>query len=473
MKKKTVCGVAFLLALAMLSGCAGEAMEPTSVNQGMLLEKSAQEQSVYSFPEKFTGDWTGQDGRLTIHADAQVVAELGTDLPTATLAPREFTQADVDNLLRVFLKGEPLYAYTQTKQELQTNLDYINSPDWQSDPAKPRDPASLEKRRQELNDWYQAEIAKAPAEKPIVHGFSDSENPWEVSGTATVDGKKWEVSIDNCSDLEPAYRWISAQILRSDYKYRDYEVPLPEVDRETAVAYGNALMEELGFDNMVLDDVQMGELDGKPDKGLWELYYTPTVNGIPISSIRRDRKWTDDQGNVYHTYEYENYGGSEETNPDTVSWYMECIRLDVGKEGVLSFYWAAPSTQPVVREEHTAMLPFDEIAAIADTMLPVVIIGPSEARPLVEIDRINGFETRMDVELTKVSLSLMRVRDKGSLQGIVVPVWDFWGTSDWYDPEPSEAHYTAHMVKGRNTEFGPLLTLNAIDGTVVSRLFGY
>ena len=50
-------------------------------------------------------------------------------------------------------------------------------------------------------------------------------------------------------------------------------------------------------------------------------------------------------------------------------------------------------------------------------MLPVVVIGPSEARSLVEIDKINGDETYMDVEITKVSLSLMRIRDKGSLRG--------------------------------------------------------
>ena len=36
------------------------------------------------------------------------VAEQGTVLPTATVEPRTFTQEDVDNLLRVFLKGESL-----------------------------------------------------------------------------------------------------------------------------------------------------------------------------------------------------------------------------------------------------------------------------------------------------------------------------------------------------------------------------
>lgn len=102
-------------------------------------------------------------------------------------------------------------------------------------------------------------------------------------------------------------------------------------------------------------------------------------------------------------------------------------------------------------------------------MLPVVVVGPKETS-LVDLDRINGDETRMDVEITKVSLTLMRIRDKGSLQGTIVPVWDFWGTWDWYEPREDA---TESMRKGANYTTQPMLTLNAIDGSVVSRQLGY
>ena len=102
MKKNKMQLLSCLLALTMLSGCAAHQTQPeaTSINQAMLIEKSAQEQESFSFPEKFTGDWTAQEGKLTIHADAQVVAEQGVVLPTATVTPREFTQEDVDTLMR-------------------------------------------------------------------------------------------------------------------------------------------------------------------------------------------------------------------------------------------------------------------------------------------------------------------------------------------------------------------------------------
>lgn len=468
MKKKTMRMLSAALAVTLLSGCgAAQTNTPaeTSVNQAMLLEKSAQPQeSAYTFPKKFTGDWTGQEGKLTIHADAQVVAELGTALPTATVEPREFNQEDVDNLLKVFLKGEPLYSHVQTKQELQGHLDYINSPDWTSDPGKPSDPASLEARRKELNAWYTAEIAKAPEEKPILHGFSDSDDPKWIGGTATVDGIKWEVSIRN--DIDGG--WTAAYIERTDYKYRDYSIQLPDASKEESIARGNALMQALGLQNFVLTDAQQWSVELPGDNGIWRLYYAPTVNGFPIAGARQDITQTHD-GTVYQDYQYWDYACKDSENPDTVSWDLENILLDVGKNGVLRFAWTAPSTKPVVRQAESTLLPFEEIASIANTMLPEVIVGPKET-PLTQLDQYNGFDTRMDVDITKVSLSLMRIRDKGSLQGTIVPVWDFWGTSDWYDAEPNAYGY---QEKGMNYDFQPMLTLNAVDGTVVDRQLGY
>lgn len=447
MKKKIVPILFGILALTMLSGCgAPQAQtEPTTVNQAMLIEKSSQPQETYSFPDRFTGDWTTQEGKLTIHADAPVVAEQGVALPTATVEPREFTQADVDNLLRVFLKGEALYSHVQTKDELQASLDHINSPEWQADPdSSAQTPEQLETRRKELNAWYTAEIAKAPNEKPIIHGFSDSNDPTRISGFATVNGLEYDISFDNGD-------WREANITRKDYKYNDWSESWGGISKEDAVAQADALIQDLGFGNMVLDDAQ------KWENGSWRLYYAPTVNGFSQSSIRKDTLEGD-----FRFYQYWDYKASDSENPDTVTWWKENIQIVMGKDGLLSFTWTAPTTIPVIKQEHTAILPFEEIASIANTMLPVVIVGPKD-HSLVDLDRMNGFDTKMDVEITKVSLNLMRIRDKGSLQGTIVPVWDFWGTSSWYRADEQPQNYDTQ----------PMLTLNAIDGTVVSRELGY
>jgi len=454
MKKQKIQLLSGLLALTMLSGCGGAKgeTESTSVNQAMLIEQSSQEQGNYTFPERFTGDWTSQEGKLTIHADAQVVAEQGVVLPTATVTPRQFDQADVDNLLKVFLKGAPLYDRVSTKQELREILEDIRATEYKPDPDAATMPQEeLDARQKELIAWYEAELEKAPEERPVIHGFSDSHDPKAISGTATVDGIPLEVSINR--------EWGNAIIAREGLKYGCYPFDENQAypDEKEAIAQADALMKELGLDNMACDDVQLWE------HGILRLYYVPTVNGIRLSSIREDHMEAD--GTRSH-YQYWDYGASEEKNPDTVSWRMENIQVFVGKDGIYSFEWRFPSGAVTVKTEQTALLPFEEIASIAGTMLPVVVIGPTEAHTLVDLDRINGVDTKMDVTITKVSLTLMRIRDKGSLQGTIVPVWDFWGTWDWYDADGQDEAEHNYTVQ-------PMLTLNAIDGSVVSRLFGY
>ena len=453
MKKKIIPILSGILALTMLSGCgAPQAQtEPTTVNQAMLIEKSGQAQESYTFPEHFTGDWTSQEGKLTIHADAPVVAEQGVVLPIATVEPREFTQADVDNLLRVFLKGEPLYEFVQTKQELRDHLEYVKSPEWRPDPDAPEQtPEQLEQRRKDIIAYHSKLMETAPEEKPIVHGFHDSGDRKEVSGSAMVDGVEYEVSIWN----QVGEPWTRAIITRQDYKYMEKQ-DWGGISKEEAIAQGDALMQALGLDAMELDDVQ------QRDTGEWQLCYMPTVNGFCLSSIREDVVETNGGEKVSH-FQYYTYLASEETNADPVSWPMETVWIHVGKDGILDFTWQSPSGEMIVKEKQTALLPFEEIASIANTMLPVVIVGP-KSHSLVDLDRINGFDTKMDVEITKVSLNLMRIRDKGSLQGTIVPVWDFWGTSSWYRADEQPQNYDTQ----------PMLTLNAIDGTVVSRELGY
>lgn len=461
MKKRPLQITACLLAMTLLTGCGAQAApaEPTTISQAALLEKSAQPQDSYTFPEKFTGDWKGQEGRLTIHADAKVEAPQGVILPTATVEPRDFTQADVDNLVRVLLKGQTLYAHTKTKQELQDWADKIRSPQWTPDPDKGlTTPEQIEQERQRILADYDAMLATAPEEVPVIHGFSDSPKENRISGWAMVDGEKYEVFVDNSTDATSS---DFAEIVRQAYNYSgsngnpEYWGDIP---KDEAIAQGDALIQELGLTHMVLDDAQLA------DSGTWQLYYVPTVNGLRLPSIQ-ERVENHIEG--YTDTLYWRYTGWEEENPDTVYWPMESICLDVGKEGVLSFRWNDPATEPVVKQTQTSLLPFEEIAAIADAMLPVVVIGPHESRSLVEIDQINGDTSYMDVEITKVSLSLMRIRDKGSLHGTIVPVWDFWGSLDWYGFEGP------YGQKGSQITTQPMLTLNAIDGSVVSRLFGY
>ena len=63
----------------------------------------------------------------------------------------------------------------------------------------------------------------------------------------------------------------------------------------------------------------------------------------------------------------------------------------------------------------------------------------------------------------------MRIRDKyDDTQGRIVPVWDFWGTARWYTED--DAYQGLINDEGAHTI---VLTINALDGTVIDRELGY
>ena len=64
--------------------------------------------------------------------------------------------------------------------------------------------------------------------------------------------------------------------------------------------------------------------------------------------------------------------------------------------------------------------------------------------------------------MNRVHLGLMRIKAKDTRgEGLLIPVWDFWGTRDF----PADS--------GEYVDEQILLTVNAIDGTVIDRDLGY
>ena len=219
------------------------------------------------------------------------------------------------------------------------------------------------------------------------------------------------------------------------------ELPEPltvDFPLEDAIRQGDALMEELGFEHVVCDSAYPVLFTRSRETG-YELQYVRCLNGFPIS-------WTPIRGGAVP--EDESYSGA---------WHYEVITLDYTKDGLVYFYWVSPHTEPVLQVEDTQLMPFDQIVEIFAKM---IMVKNSDVQVANEQ---NGFDTVRNYDITKVKLGLMRIKAKDSFdEGLLVPVWDFWGRSVWEWP-------------GGTTDFGEeiVLTINAIDGSVIDRELGY
>ena len=103
------------------------------------------------------------------------------------------------------------------------------------------------------------------------------------------------------------------------------------------------------------------------------------------------------------------------------------------------------------RTENIKLLPFSEIMKIYEKMMQIqnADVLNSEDSRTYRIDRITFGYTRIYEPSTD------------SRQGLLVPVWDFFGSFE---------------VPGRETYVEPnqsFLTINAADGSVINRELGY
>ncbi len=175
--------------------------------------------------------------------------------------------------------------------------------------------------------------------------------------------------------------------------------------------------------------------------GGYVFYFTREVNGIPIT-------YTD------------TLGGATEDDIETgttVPWKYEWCNLTVGGDGTI---WEAEVSNPYaigdVQTEQVKLMDFDSIIHIYEQMMEI-----SNAN-LAEWEKLRTYHIR------KITFGYTRIYnpEADSTSGILVPVWDFFGEFDSETDEETEKRSGEHSVRS-------LMTINAIDGSLIDRELGY
>ena len=474
------------LVLGLLTGCQKTPDTPVVIqkDQEQMLQTAQQGKdnsallAALEVPERFIGDWTGVNDFVHVTADAEIVLPNADKIPTGSVGRRDFTQEDADNLIRVLLKGNTLFKELgMTKQQALERLEQLQAM------QRGEIPLDLDDGYEALPDAIEhwAEYARTAPDGdervPVETSFVfRSENLEKIKGWTELDGKVMHFFVQNCpgyldhanifsdgyGDLNSSHA-IAFSMIPEDRLSAPLTVDFPVED---AIRQGDALIAELGFENVVCDAVYpvyfskkdptlAYETDayGRLTENAWrsmilatgyELQYVRCLNGFPIS-------WTPIRGGAVP--EDESYSGA---------WHYEVITLDYTKDGLVYFYWESPHTEPVLQVEDTQLMPFDQIA---DIFAKMIMVKNSDVQYANER---NGFITVRNFEVHKVKLGLMRIKAKDSFDvGLLVPVWDFWGTEKW--------EYDGWDNNGVDIENGEqiLLTINAIDGSMIDRELGY
>ena len=248
--------------------------------------------------------------------------------------------------------------------------------------------------------------------------------------------------------LEAAYRdGLHASILQELESTPDVTV-----SEQGAKQMADALVADLGLDGLTLysqDKVYGGSMDLKPDQStflnppqcVWLLRYTRAVNGIPVT---------------YTTWDCMKVEEDNQSQP----WAYEDFTIAISDKGIVGFNWRSPYQATDIITENSNVLSYQDAMNVFDTMALVVNAweGYSDGNPnLVNIE--------INVDLIRFGLTRITEQNKRD-SGLLVPCWDFFGTVTYISQVDGQT---------RTMDDGPIpvLTINAIDGSIINRSLGY
>lgn len=134
-------------------------------------------------------------------------------------------------------------------------------------------------------------------------------------------------------------------------------------------------------------------------------------------------------------------------------WSGENIEILVNDEGIVGFYYNSPIEIVETVAEQASMRSFDDIKDIFEQM--VVVTNAQEG--------MTEENEQVRIKIDRVILRYARISEADNFDtGLLVPVWDFMGsiTSTYGEKDYGKSEVC-------------VLTINAIDGTVIDRELGY
>ena len=464
MKKILTGSLICCLMAGMLAGCTAQT-EPTATPEPEVHQQPNDVVLTTSL-EHLTGDWTGVEALISVHADASVMAPEG--IPHVYRVERgTFTQEEADALMSTLLEGSPLIEYPLSSEaEIRSHIAHYEAMargDIPVDVDSPQGaealPEYIQMWQEELDELLAAQASPVPISTEFITGDDGVDF---IGGAAQLDNGIHRLYIRNGSEYTDVhllfYRedfgdlmYIHSFPASEDPDYAAKHHNLSDDTKAKAETEAEALVQRLGLEDFVCSSVipvffdnhhsitsvsSAAEPQFTPG---YELEFTRVYDGIPLSNGGFDG---------YSTPEDATWSGY---------WAYESFKVYMDESGLVGVYWVNPYKGIAPVENETAFLPFSQIAEIFSKMIMVV------HDDLPERNARTPQPTQMNINVDSVELRYARVTEKGNIQeGMLVPVWDFIGTTEYYKNGQLDS-----------SERSVVLTLSALTGNVIDREMGF
>ena len=429
-------------------------------------------------PETYKSQTTDDSAKLVVNTDATVEIPDVEKISAISVTPAEVTQDLLDRITDAFFSEAKLYTsdsyYTQTKDEIKKTLDELKEDvangnldpyNWGTD-----EDGNLYYNIYDDIEYWEEQYQSAPETKTLaegrpVAGSQETENGTaenEFSGVAQMpDGSEYfyMTSSYGSDTLSVKIRKLAksgGEKLPVDTTWSDY-TSSSEGEKPTEESIGISLdeakkMVQEKVDKMGITDLQCTGWDYavctnlEDDNTLsnigtgYHIYYNRVINGVPITQ-------TMDSG-----------GNLEDMDSTMETWSYESLEFFVDKDGIASVAYRDPYIIGETKTENLSLLPFSEIMKTYEKMMVVTNADNME------------YENSRVYDIDRIVLGYARIYEpsKDAHTGLLVPVWDFFGT------RKTETEYDGESYSD-TTDYPTwsYLTINAVDGSIIDRSLGY
>lgn len=287
------------------------------------------------------------------------------------------------------------------------------------------------------NEYRDAE--EAPAPQPWTGSFADK--PFSVMN---ADGNQFQWNDHYMRYMDHGAMYLEGSDPRGAHPVRtDAEQTAAETAEQFIQELGVCGAKTLGV--FAFDEQTRRQL--KTEEGFDAVYFVklaPVYAGIPVFQCI-DKYHGSYYGAVESGYMEEEYAAAPE---------QENISIGIRDGHVAHCMWIRPFHVTETVNESVSLLPFDDIKEIFRKNIFLSIFAGKDM-------------STVRLYVTDVKLSYMRIKQKDSDAYYLLPVWDFLGYAKQFEDEQLDEQ-TLREFAGQT-----MLTINAIDGSVIDRTFGY
>ena len=445
MKKKTktsVKVVSILITCIMAMACFTTACQPTPEESVVVGKNDDNLDSIIAGTPAPTTDasstqhnetWQEQlsGTNVTVNIDAEITLPQVAQFPVVEVDPKLYTEDDAWNIIKVFFQDSTVYDEpVLTKEVLEEQILSLKKElaEVQSG-ALDEDAESI----QAEIDYYTELLQNAPSENNETQGLTDLIFKESTDGrdilkvSANIGSNNYPATlmiVNNTSNYNSGISFSNRLEAITTYPTTENNM---EMTLDEAISKAQSTMSDLGMDDMILTE---SGIESSANEQGYVLHFIKGVNGIGISDYQSHMMSGQKEGeaSVY----------APSLSPEQVTIY-------INDTGLLKFHLSNALEMGEVINDNVEILSIDKVKDIFKEQVFYNYYATDD-RPLT-----------IDVDQIKLGYFIQSVKDQ---QGVfrAIPIWDFLAN--------------ANAAEGDSYTYS-VLTINAIDGSIINRDLGY